>query len=111
MALTVGIGTWAGKTTARLIRGEVRFTISEDENGEYKIDVTLPGNLKNTKFDFRNVHAVDDKTLEGEGEVSLVPGKTLGGRFIFDGDKMSGEITKVPVIRTVKVTDGYRVKE
>ena len=41
----VGIGTWAGKTTARMIRGEVRFTI-EDNNGEYEIDVTLPGNLQ-----------------------------------------------------------------
>ena len=106
----VGLGKWAGKTTARLIRGEVKFTIS-DNNGEYKIDVELPGTLKDTKFDFHEVRAIDDKTLVGKGEISLVPGKVLEGKFIFDGDKMSGEITKIPVIRTVRVVDGYRVKD
>lgn len=105
----VGIGTWAGKTTARMIRGEVRFTI-EDNNGEYKIDVQLPGNLKNTTFKFNEIIELDDKTLTGKGEISLVPGRELEGTFVFDGDKMSGEIRKIPVVRTVKIVDGYRVK-
>lgn len=106
----VGLGTWAGKTTARLIRGEVKFTIS-DNNGEYKIDVELPGNLKSTTFKFYNIVEEDEKTLSGQGEVSLVPGKVLEGTFVFDGDTMSGEIRKIPVIRTVKILNGYRVKD
>lgn len=105
----VGLGTWAGKTTARIIRGEVKFTIS-DVGGQYKIDVELPGNLKSTTFKFFDIVEEDDKTLSGKGEISLVPGKILEGTFTFDGDKMSGEIRKIPVVRTVKIVNGYRVK-
>ena len=30
----IGIGSWAGKINVRLARGEVKFNISEGENGE-----------------------------------------------------------------------------
>ena len=51
----IGIGSWAGKINVRLARGEVFFTIGEDENGDYKIDVTLPGALRTAKIKFMNL--------------------------------------------------------
>ena len=105
----VGIGTWAGKIALRIARGEVRFTIAEDANGDYKIDVAMPGALKTAKISFMNlVEGEDGKTLSGEGLISILPGRKLTGQFVFDGDTFAGEI-KAPVVGKIKITDGHRV--
>ena len=105
----IGIGNWAGKLNVRLARGEVRFTIGEDENGEYKIDVSLPGALKSAKINFFNlVEEEDGKTISGEGTISVLPGRKLTGAFTFEEDTFVGEI-KAPVIGKIKITEGHRV--
>ena len=105
----IGIGSWAGKISVRLARGEVKFTISEDENGEYKIDTTLPGALKTAKIKFMNLKEEEDgKTLSGEGTISVLPGRKLTGAFTFEEDTFTGEI-KAPVVGKIKITDGHRI--
>ena len=105
----IGIGTWAGKINVRLARGEVKFTIAEDENGEYKIDVALPGALKSAKIKFMNlVEEADGKTISGEGTISVLPGRKLEGAFTFEEDTFVGEI-KAPVVGKIRITEGHRV--
>ena len=105
----IGIGSWAGKISVRLARGEVKFTISEDENGEYKIDTVLPGALKTAKIKFMNLKEEEDgKTLSGEGTISVLPGRKLTGAFTFEDDTFVGEI-KAPVVGKIKITDGHRI--
>ena len=107
----IGIGSWAGKINVRLARGEVKFTISEDENGEYKIDVTLPGGLRSAKINFFNLKEEEDgKTISGEGTISVLPGKKLTGAFTFEEDTFVGEI-KAPIVGRIKITDGHRITE
>ena len=105
----IGLGSWAGKISVRLARGEVKFTISEDENGEYKIDTVLPGALKTAKIKFMNLKEEEDgKTLSGEGTISVLPGRKLTGAFTFEDDTFVGEI-KAPVVGKIKITDGHRI--
>ena len=70
----IGIGNWAGKISLRMARGEVRFTISEGDNGEYKIDVTLPGALKTAKINFMNIKEEDDAYVNGTVESIVFKG-------------------------------------
>ena len=105
----IGIGSWAGKISVRLARGEVNFNISEDENGEYKIDVKLPGALKTAKISFFDlVEQADGKTITGNGTISVLPGRNLEGAFTFEEDTFVGEI-KAPVVGKIKITDGHRI--
>ena len=105
----IGIGSWAGKINVRLARGEVKFTISEGADGEYKIDVTLPGALRTAKIDFMNLKEEEDgKTISGEGKISVLPGRKLTGAFTFEEDTFVGEI-KAPVVGHIKITDGHRI--
>ena len=105
----IGIGTWAGKINVRLARGEVKFTIAEDENGDYKIDVSLPGALKSAKINFMNLkEEKDGKTISGEGTISVLPGRKLDGAFTFEEDTFEGNI-KAPVVGKIKITDGHRI--
>lgn len=105
----IGIGSWAGKINVRLARGEVNFNISEDENGEYKIDVKLPGALKTAKISFFDlVEQADGKTITGNGTISVLPGRNLEGAFTFEEDTFVGEI-KAPVVGKIKITDGHRI--
>lgn len=105
----IGIGSWAGKISVRIARGEVKFTIGEDENGDYKIDVALPGALKTAKIEFMNlVEEPDGKTISGEGKISVLPGRKLTGAFTFEEDTFTGEI-KAPVVGKIKITDGHRI--
>ena len=106
----IGLGSWSGKIAVRIARGEVRFNIAEDENGEYKIDTQLPGALKTAKIKFMNlVEGEDGKTLSGEGLISVLPGRKLTGTFVFEEDTFTGEI-KAPVVGKIKITDGKRIK-
>ena len=105
----IGIGTWVGKLNVRLARGEVKFTISEAENGDYKIDVSLPGALKSAKINFMNLKEEEDgKTISGEGTISVLPGRKLTGAFTFEEDTFVGEI-KAPVVGKIKITEGKKV--
>ncbi|MBR0509850.1 MAG: hypothetical protein IJJ85_07000 [Clostridia bacterium] len=105
----IGIGTWSGKINVRLARGEVKFTIGEDENGDYKIDVSLPGALKSAKIEFMNLKEEEDgKTISGEGKISVLPGRKLTGAFTFEEDTFVGEI-KAPVVGKIKITDGKKI--
>ena len=105
----IGIGTWAGKISLRLARGEVRFTIGEDDNGDYKIDVALPGALKTAKINFYDLtEEPDGKTISGKGKISVLPGRELTGAFTFEEDTFVGEI-KAPVVGKIRITDGHRV--
>ena len=105
----IGIGSSAGKISVRLARGEVNFNISEDENGEYKIDVKLPGALKTAKINFFDlVEQADGKTITGNGTISVLPGRNLEGAFTFEEDTFVGEI-KAPVVGKIKITDGHRI--
>ena len=105
----IGIGTWTGKINVRIARGEVKFTISEADNGDYKIDVSLPGALKTAKIEFMNLkEEPDGKTISGEGKISVLPGRKLTGAFTFEEDTFVGEI-KAPVVGKIMITDGKRV--
>ena len=105
----IGIGTWAGKLNVRLARGEVKFTIGEDENGDYKIDVALPGALKTAKINFMNLKEEEDgKTISGEGTISVLPGRKLTGAFTFEDETFVGEI-KAPVIGKIRITEGHKI--
>ena len=105
----IGIGSWAGKISVRIARGEVKFTIGEDENGDYKIDVALPGALKTAKIEFMNlVEEPDGKTISGEGKISVLPGRKLTGAFTFEEDTFTGEL-KAPVVGKIRITDGHRI--
>ncbi len=105
----IGIGSWAGKISVRIARGEVKFTIGEDENGDYKIDVALPGALKTAKIEFMNlVEEPDGKTISGEGKISVLPGRKLTGAFTVEEDTFTGEI-KAPVVGKIRITDGHRI--
>lgn len=105
----IGIGSWAGKISLRIARGEVKFTIGEDENGDYKIDVTLPGALKTAKIKFMDIKEEEDgKTISGAGTISVLPGRKLQGSFTFEGDTFTGEIHG-PVVGKVMITDGHRI--
>jgi hypothetical protein len=105
----IGIGSWAGKINVRLAKGEVKFTSAEDENGDYKIDVSLPGALKSAKIKFMNlIEHEDGKTISGEGTISVLPGRKLEGAFTFEEDTFTGDI-KAPVVGHIKITDGHRI--
>jgi hypothetical protein len=105
----IGIGSWAGNINVRLARGEVKFTIGEDENGDYKIDVVLPGALKSAKLKFLNLkEEPDGKTLSGEGAISVLPGRKLTGAFTFEDDSFIGEI-KAPIVGKIRITEGHRI--
>ena len=105
----IGIGSWAGKINVRLARGEVKFNISEGENGDYKIDVALPGALRTAKIKFMDIkEEPDGKTLSGSGTISVLPGRKLEGAFTFEEDTFVGEI-KAPVVGKIRITEGHRV--
>ncbi len=105
----IGLGSWAGKISVRLARGEVKFTIAEDENGNYKIDTVLPGALKSAKINFIEINeAPDGKSLTGTGMISVLPGRKLEGTFTFEEDTFTGEI-KAPVVGKIRITDGHRI--
>ena len=105
----IGIGSWAGKISVRLARGEVKFTISEAPDGGYKIDVTLPGALRTAKINFMDIKEEEDgKTLSGYGTISVLPGRKLEGAFTFEEDTFTGEI-KAPVVGKIRITEGHRV--
>lgn len=105
----IGIGSWAGKINVRLARGEVKFQISEADNGDYKIDVQLPGGLKSAKIEFFNlVEEPDGKTISGEGKISVLPGRKLTGAFTFEENTFVGEI-KAPVVGKISITEGHRI--
>lgn len=105
----IGIGTWAGKLNIRIARGEVKFTISEDESGNYKINVDLPGALKTAKINFLELkEEPDGKTISGAGTISILPGRKIDGAFTFEGDTFVGNI-KAPVVGKIQITDGHRV--
>lgn len=105
----IGIGSWAGKINVRLARGEVQFTIGEDEKGDYKIDVVLPGALKTAKLKFLSLQEEPDgKTLSGEGAISVLPGRKLTGAFTFEEDTFEGEI-KAPIVGKIRITEGHRI--
>ena len=105
----IGIGSWAGKISLRLARGEVKFTIGEDANGDYKIDVELPGALKTAKIKFMDLkEEADGKTISGMGTISILPGRKLQGAFTFEGDTFTGEIHG-PVVGKIWITDGHRI--
>ena len=107
----IGIGSWAGKINVRLAKGEVKFKISEGADGEYKIDVTLPGALKTAKINFFDlVEEADGKTISGKGNISVLPGRKLEGAFTFEENTFVGEI-KAPVVGKIKITDGHRIAE
>lgn len=105
----IGIGSWAGKINLRIARGEVKFNISEDANGDYKIDVSLPGALKTAKINFLDLKEEEDgKTISGSGTISVLPGRKLEGAFTFEEDTFVGEI-KAPVVGKIRITEGHRV--
>lgn len=105
----IGIGSWAGKISLRIARGEVKFTISEAADGGYKIDVALPGALKAAKINFIDIKEEEDgKTLSGMGTISVLPGRKLSGAFTFAGDTFTGEIHG-PVVGKVFITDGHKI--
>ncbi|MGN0467702.1 MAG: hypothetical protein ACI4GY_03130 [Acutalibacteraceae bacterium] len=105
----IGLGSWAGKINVRIARGEVKFTISEDENGGYKIETVLPGALKTAKINFIEIkEEPDGKSLSGTGTISVLPGRKLDGIFTFEEDTFVGEI-KAPVVGKIRITDGHRI--
>ena len=105
----IGIGSWAGKINVRLARGEVKFNISEGEDGGYKIDVSLPGALKTAKIKFMDIKEEEDgKTLSGYGTISVLPGRKLEGAFTFEENTFVGEI-KAPVVGKIRITEGHRI--
>ena len=107
----IGLGSWAGKINVRLAKGEVKFKIGEDANGDYKIDVALPGALRNAKINFFDlVEEADGKTISGKGTISVLPGRKLEGAFTFEDDTFTGEI-KAPVVGKIKITEGHRIAE
>lgn len=107
----IGLGSWSGKINLRIARGEVKFTISEDENGGYKIATSLPGALKTAKINFIEINEEPDgKSLSGMGTISVLPGRKLTGIFTFEDDTFTGEI-KAPVVGKISITEGKKVSE
>lgn len=105
----IGLGCWAGKISLRIARGEVKFKI-EDNDGEYKITVDLPGALKTAKINFIDIkEEPDGKTLSGHGTISVLPGRKLEGAFTFEDESFTGDI-KAPVVGRIKITDGHRIE-
>ena len=102
----IGIGKWAYSIDTIYLKGDVVLDITQ-ENGEYSFGIQIESDSDVPEFRFYDI-VEEGNTLTGKGEVSLLPGKTLGVSLTFEGDEMTGFL-KVPFIGKIKIKDGKRV--
>jgi hypothetical protein len=104
----IGLGKWQADIDNILFKGAAVFTIA-DENGNYKIDLELPGeDLGVTDIDIQNIQE-DGDTLTGEAKVDILPGnKPCEISLTFSGDVCNGFL-KVPFIGKIKVKDANKI--
>lgn len=104
----IGLGKWQADIDNILFKGAAVFTIA-DENGNYKIDLELPGeDLGVSDIDIQNIQE-DGDTLTGEAKVDILPGnKPCEISLTFSDDVCNGFL-KVPFIGKIKVKDAKKI--
>lgn len=106
----IGIGKWQGTVNITILRfsGDVFIDISE-ESGNYKVDITLPEQLKNVKLNFATIEEVGTDSLKGKGKLLTPAGRELNfeASVSFNGDEMSGFL-KI-AIANIKIKNGHRI--
>lgn len=104
----IGIGKWAARVDTMFFKGDV-FLIVKDNNGEYDFDIELKADIEVPEFRFYDI-TEDGNTLNGKGEVSLLPGKVIEASLTFEGDEMTGFL-KVPYMGKIKIKEGKKVSD
>lgn len=104
----IGLGSWEASVSTIFFKGDVKFTIT-DKNGEYDIDVQLPGDFSEAKLEFFDIEE-NGNTLSGNGKISLLPGKKITAKITFDGDTMTGGL-KIPFLGEIKLKNGKKVSD
>lgn len=102
----IGIGKWEGKVNTMFIKGSAVFDIADD-NGEYKIDISLGSNGENgtnLNISYSDIHS-EGNTLFLSGEISMLPGKTVSAELTFDGNSVSGFL-RLPIagLKNIPIT-------
>ena len=104
----IGLGKWQAEINNIIFKGSAVFTIADD-NGNYKIDLELPGeDLGVSDINIQNIQE-DGDTLTGEATVDIIPGgKACEISLTFTDDVCNGFL-KVPFIGKIKLKNGHRV--
>ena len=104
----IGLGKWQAEINNIIFKGSAVFTIS-DENGEYKINLELPGeDLGISDIEIKNVQE-DGDTLTAEATVDIIPGgKACEVSLTFTDDICNGFL-KVPFIGKIKIKDAKKI--
>lgn len=105
-----GIGKWQGSVNITILRfsGDVFIDIADD-NGSYKVDITLPEQLKMVKLNFESIEEVGDDSLKGKGKLLTPAGRELNfeANVSFDGEEMTGAL-KI-AIANIKIKNGHKI--
>ena len=106
----IGIGKWQGSVNITILRfsGDVFIDITDD-NGNYKVDITLPEQLKMVKLNFESIEEVGDDSLKGKGKLLTPAGRELNfeANVSFNGDEMTGAL-KI-AIANIKIKNGHKI--
>ena len=104
----IGLGKWQAEINNIIFKGSAVFTIADD-NGNYKIDLELPGeDLGVSDINIQNIQE-DGDTLTGEATVDIIPGgKACEISLTFTDDVCNGFL-KVPIIGKIKVKDAKKI--
>ena len=104
----IGLGKWQAEINNIIFKGSAVFTIADD-NGNYKIDLELPGeDLGVSDINIQNIQE-DGDTLTGEATVDIIPGgKACEISLTFTDDLCNGFL-KVPFIGKIKVKDAKKI--
>ena len=101
----IGLGKWVCSVDSMFYRGEVFFTIS-DNNGEYAFEGSIP-DMETPDIDFISV-TEDGNTLSAVARTDLLPGKDIEASLTFETDDPFTGLVKIPFIGKIKLKDGKR---
>jgi len=101
----LGLGKWKFFVDTMFYRGDA-FLIIMDKDGEYDVDIDLPG-IQKPDFSFGDL-AIEGNTITGTAQTSLLKGKLIPFSATFEGDTANGFL-KVPFIGKIKLSNGVKV--
>ena len=101
----LGLGKWKFNVDTMFYKGEAFLTIS-NSNGDYDINVDLPG-MNVPDFSVSDMVA-DGNTLTGNVQTSLLKGKDIPFSGTFEGDTANGFL-KIPFMGKVKLENGVKI--
>lgn len=102
----IGEGTWSGVVRTVFYRGEVSFTLRE-QDGSLSVDLRLPSGVIVPKIEILS-HTEQGNSLLIRAETAVMPDKVIDIQLDFDGDTLNG-VVKIPILGKLKIESFTRV--